>query len=45
MAVIAIHKTGINMMKAMAMAAISRTRVLVLARGVTWSTRTDSTTG
>ena len=33
------------MMNATTMATISRTVVPVFARGVTWSTRTESTTG
>ena len=45
MAVIAIQNTGISMMNATKIARISRTVIPALAPGVTWSTRTDSTTG
>ena len=44
-AVIAIQMTGISMMNATRMARISRTVIPAFAPGVTWSTRTESTTG
>ena len=44
-AVIAIQKTGISMINATRMASGKPQFMLALALGVTWSTRTESTTG